>query len=119
MVSLRSIAEEMEARAERERREADLVRMLDSSPDAILRVGADLRITFVNEVMKVAFPDSDWEGLGLTDLGLPDDLVADWDEKLHLALDSGAAQAFEIQGREALGSPWWDARITPSFGPGR
>ncbi len=119
VVALRDIAEEVEARAERDERAAELQMIVDTSPDAILRLDTDLRVTFVNQVVRfVDDISNDWVGRCFLDIGLPDEVVPLWDAELNAALASGELRTFEVQGREQLGRPWWDVRVAPTRNAG-
>jgi diguanylate cyclase (GGDEF)-like protein/PAS domain S-box-containing protein len=115
VVALRDVSDEVEARADRDARAAELQVIVDSSPDVILRLDTDLRITFVNASARAVHPASaEWIGKSFLDIGLPEEAIPRWESELRASLASGELRTFEIQGREELGRPWWDVRIAPS-----
>lgn len=115
VVALRDIGEELAALADRDEGAAELGLIVDTSPDAIVRLDTDLRVTFVNRAVRSAYADAHrWIGRRFPDTGLPDEAARLWDDELHEALATGELRAFEVQGLEEFGRPWWDVRVAPS-----
>ena len=102
---------------ERLRRSEDELRMiLDSSPDAIVRLDGEGRILFVNATVG-ANGIIDTEGLVgsyFADFA-PPDANDDWGDHIRAVFATGEAVSFEIQVGEVWGNAWWDVRIVPTL----
>src|SRR5665213_1035440 len=95
----RRLASELETRTvELARVEAELRRLLESSPDAMLRYDTDLRHVYLNPTA-TAFLDRPCDQvLGRTDreLGLPPDFLDQWEPALRHVLQTGSSAQIEF-----------------------
>ena len=83
--------------------EAELHRLLESSPDAMLRYDADLRHVYANPAALALLSRSTEDVVGRTsrELGLPLDFLDIWEPALRMVLQSGESAVVEV----SIGAP--------------
>ncbi|HEY0871312.1 MAG TPA: EAL domain-containing protein, partial [Acidothermaceae bacterium] len=122
----RDITESKRLSAELEHRTADLVRveaelrrLLESSPDAMVRYDVDLRHVYLNPAATAFLARPSDEVLGKTDreLGLPIDFLDQWEPALRHVLATGASAQVEFH-VETPTPLFMEARMVAECGEG-
>ncbi len=109
-----------EASAERllARSEALLRVVLDSTSDAIMRFGPDLRVEYVNRrlVELTGISLEDWKGKTFDEAGYPAELTATWDEYNRQVFATGESVLHEFEVELLNGHSFVETRVDPEFG---
>ena len=104
------------ALAERERQMATLV---ENSPDIVSRLSPDLRFLYISPVVEryTGAAAADYLERTIAEMGVGDDLVADWERAVRRVLASGAVGTLKFRIDGAHGQAWiFSARLIPEFG---
>ena len=105
--------------SELRRVEADLRRVLEASPDAIVRFDAQLRFTYINQaaLALTGRPAGDFLGRTCREIaGLSPEFVATWLPALTRVLREGAQVEVDLELPGPAGSRWLQSRIVPEIG---
>lgn len=109
------VTEQVRSEDQLRRREDELRRILDSSPDAIVRLDRDGRVVFLNAAVGtdgVVDPGA-WMGKRYDEI-TPPDAGDDWARRIARGFETGENAAFELHVGAAWGDAWWDVRLVPS-----
>lgn len=125
LLGYRGTAEDVtEARAREaalRNREEQLRALIDSSPDAIVRVDRELRLVDLNEaVLRIAgvgSPDT-LNGRRVDELGFPRPLGERWVQELEIVFGTGEPRTYEYDVLLPTGHRWFETRAAPELGPG-
>ncbi len=124
VVALMVIATDITSRKQAEelihRREQELRALVENSPDMIVRFDPQLRHVYVNpSVERIAgIPRQTFIGKTNQDLGMPQELVACWDEALQDVLATGLERTLEFDFPTPSGIKSFHSRIVPEFTQG-
>jgi diguanylate cyclase (GGDEF)-like protein/PAS domain S-box-containing protein len=94
--------------------------LVEDSPDPVARVGADLRIGFVNSAFERATgrAASAFLGRPVRDAPLPPGVARRWQDGVRLVFDRGERLAVDFRFPAEGGARWYSARLLPEPGPG-
>ena len=102
------------------RAEADLRRVLEVSPDAIVRFDSDLRYTYINHAAleMTGRPPDDFLGRTCHEIdGLSPEFLASWLPALERVVSEGAHVEVDLELPAAAGPRWLQSRLVPEIGP--
>jgi PAS domain S-box-containing protein len=93
--------------------------LVENAPDIICRFDRALRYVYINPAVETATgrPASSMIGVSNRDLGLPEPLATYWDVALRGVFDLGRERTVELHFPTRTGERYYQARITPEFGP--
>lgn len=99
---------------------AALRALVEDSPDPIVLVDTDLRITFVNQALErvIGREAATLLGLPLGDAGLPDEIAERWEQGVRAVLATGERVAIDFRLHADDGPRWFSARLLPDPGAG-
>lgn len=120
-VAQRATDELTESVRELRRVEADLRRVLEVSPDAIVRVDSSLRWTYVNTTALdiIARPEPELLGRRTEEIeGLNADFLACWVPALQRVATLGSSAEIDFELPHESGPRWFQSRMVPEVGPG-
>ena len=103
------------ALAERERQMATLV---ENSPDIVSRLSPELRFLYISPVVEryTGAAAADYLERTIAEMGMGDELVADWERAVRRVLASGAVGTLKFRIDGAHGQSWiFSARLIPEF----
>ena len=105
-----------EALAAAERREQELLAVLEQTPDIVIRYDRDLRMLYVNGAAERAsgFTAADLLGRTAQEAGMRDDMAEGWEVALRQVFASGREQTVEMSSSQGLHI--YQTRLTPVFG---
>ena len=91
--------------------------VLDSTSDAIMRFGPDLRVEYVNRrlVENSGISAQDWLGKTFAEAGYPPDLTGPWDEYSRVVFATGEPVLHEFDVDLPVGRRWFETRVDPEF----
>ncbi len=97
--------------------EALLRVVLDSTSDAIMRFGPDLRVEYVNRrlVENSGISRQAWVGKTFAEAGYPADLAVPWDEFSRVVFATGESVRHEFEIDLPVGRRWFETRVDPEF----
>lgn len=113
------VSEPKQAEALAEQRDQAFRSLADNLPDIVVRFDRQLRYVFGNRRMEQLTGLGQAAFLGRTnaELGMAEDLVARWDEKLHQVFASNQPLTFEFGFPTLEGPQIFEASLTPEAGP--
>ena len=99
------------------RREEEFRALAENSPDLIVRFDRQLRHMYVNPLVEriTGIPKQTFIGKTNQDLGMPQELVAKWDEALTDVLATGVERSIEFDFPTASGIQSFQSRIVPEW----
>ena len=120
VVSAHDVTAEVSAKSALESSEALLRVVLDSTSDAIMRFGPDLRVRYVNRrlVEFTGISAQEWEGKTFAEAGYPDELTVGWDEYSRRVFATGEPVRHEFAVDLPVGHRWFETRVDPEFDSG-
>jgi PAS domain S-box-containing protein len=97
------------------RREREFATLAELSPDIIARFDRELRHLYVNPALEIAtgLPLAQIIGRTNRDLGMPADLLGQWERALNGVFATGRAASIEFCYDTPEGLRWFSSRITP------
>jgi diguanylate cyclase (GGDEF)-like protein/PAS domain S-box-containing protein len=106
---------EFDLEQSRKQREEEFRTLAENSPDGIFRVDTELRLQYVNPIIEklLAMPRPKLLGKTITDLGLPDASLAQWQTMITETLKSGQERQFETQETLPAGIYSFQSRVVP------
>jgi PAS domain S-box-containing protein len=114
-------AEERNARKRAENdlheREQEFQALVENSTDVIARIDEQLRYVYINPAIKqvTGIPVSVLIAKNAAQLGLPQQIYAEWEEKLRQVFSSGVGCFFEFDFMSPNGIRYYQARVEPEF----
>jgi len=114
-----SLQAEIEMRKHQEqvlkRHEQEFKALVEHAPDIIVRFDRDLRHVYVNPAIEVAtgLPSTTFIGKTNRDLGMPEELVSEWDSVLRRVFETGQEGVMEFHFPTPSGLKYYQARIAP------
>ncbi len=117
VVGLRDVHEQVIDRLRLEESEALLRVVLDNTSDAIMRLGPDQRVEYVNRRLadSTGVAIADWMGRTLQEAGLPSRVALAWDESSHHVFATGEPVLREFEIDLPIGRRWFETRVDPEF----
>ncbi len=111
------ITERKQAEALLHRREQEFRALVENSPDAIARFDRQLRHVYVNPVVEqiTGIPKQSFLGKTNQELGMPQELIAAWDEALLDVLTTGLERIVEYDFLTPSGPKSFQSRIVPEW----
>lgn len=117
----RTAAEALEhSLGELRRAEADLRRVLEVSPDAIVRFDSQLRYTYINHaaLAMTGRPEEDFLGRTIREIeGLSPEFLAKWLPALKRVMSEGSPIEVDLELPGTMGPRWLQSRIVAEIGP--
>jgi diguanylate cyclase (GGDEF)-like protein/PAS domain S-box-containing protein len=109
------VTEQVRVEAELRRSESELRTILDAAPDAVFRLDADRRITYLNAPVREAVgPVADgWIGKHYEEVTAGGDAET-WNGKVAEVYVTGEPVTFDVNARPEYGDGWWDVRLIPT-----
>ena len=94
--------------------------LVENLPDVIARFDPDLRHLYVSPAVQRATgrPSQDYVGKTNRELGLPSELVEEWDTALRRVFATGRSERLEFAFPAADGTRHFDCRLVPEPAPG-
>jgi diguanylate cyclase (GGDEF)-like protein/PAS domain S-box-containing protein len=119
VVTAHDVSHELAAQRSLAASEALLRVVLDSTSDAIMRFGPDLRVDYVNGRLAefTGISRQDWVGKTFDGAGYPPDLTVSWDEYSRRVFATGEPVLHEFELDLPVGHRWFETRVDPEFGP--
>ncbi|MEW6496514.1 MAG: GAF domain-containing protein, partial [Cyanobacteriota bacterium] len=113
----REIADRKQAQALLHRREQEFRALVENSPDAIARFDRQMRHVYVNPAVEriTGTPKQSFIGKTNQELGMPQELIAAWDEALLDVLATGWERIVEYDFPTPSGLKSFQSRIVPEF----
>jgi PAS domain S-box-containing protein len=113
------VAERRQAQEALLRREQEFRSLAENALDIIVRFDRQLRHLYVNQRIeaKTGLPPSAFIGRTNRELGLPEQIVDYWDEKLRQVFASGQADTIEFEFPTPGGSGYFEAQLIPETTP--
>jgi len=101
------------------KREQEFSALVENAPDVITRFDRELRHVYVNPAMAAAtgFARGTFIGKTHRELGMPEPLVAFWEQEIRRVFDSGEGRRIEFECPCHGGIGYFEARTVPEFGP--
>jgi PAS domain S-box-containing protein len=107
-----------EENRERRRAERELQTLTENAPDIITRYDRDLRHIFVNSAIErlVGIPASMFIGKTHREMGMPENVVKEWEGRMRHVLETGEAISAEFDFPDPNGRTlYFEARSIPEF----
>jgi PAS domain S-box-containing protein len=114
-------ADEHQARKKAENdlheREQEFQALVENSTDVIARIDRQLRYVYINPAIKRAtgISVSVLSGKNAAELGFPEEIYAEWEERLRQVFSSGIGCFFEFDFMSPNGMRYYQARVEPEF----
>jgi PAS domain S-box-containing protein len=117
MVIATDITERKKAEELLHRREQEFRALVENSPDSIVRFDPQLRHVYVNPSVErlTGIPKQTFIGKTNQDLGMPQELVACWQEAMLDVLTTGLERIVEFDFPTPSGIKWFQSRIVPEL----
>ncbi|MCL4294112.1 MAG: PAS domain S-box protein [Anaerolineae bacterium] len=102
-----------------QRREQEYRSLAENALDIIARFDRELRHLYINPQIeaKTGLPPSAFIGRTNRELGMPEQLVEYWDEKLRQVFTTGQAETTEFEFPTPAGPGHFEARLVPEIDP--
>ncbi|MDD2857071.1 MAG: EAL domain-containing protein [Candidatus Nanopelagicales bacterium] len=117
VVTAHNVTEEAAAQRALAESESLLRVILDSTSDAIMRFGPDLRVRYVNRqlIKNSGISLQGWLGKTFAEAGYPANLAAGWDEHSRHVFATGESVQHEFEIDLPGGHHWFETRVDPEF----
>jgi diguanylate cyclase (GGDEF)-like protein/PAS domain S-box-containing protein len=118
VVTAHDVTEEVAAIRALSESEALVRVVLDSTSDAIMQFGPDLRAKYVNRRIEefTGMTLADWRGKTFAEAGYPPHLTIPWDEYSRRVFATGVQVLHEFEIDLPAGHRWFETRVDPVFG---
>src|SRR6476469_6455350 len=115
--TMRDVTERQQAQTALASSEQQLRRLLENTPDLIIRTDKELRYMYVNQAVErsQAKPLSFFLGKTSQEIGMPPELCQMWDESLHKVLETGQEEIIEFQALSINGLRSYQSRVVPEL----
>ncbi len=115
VVTAHDVTDEVAATQALSESEALLRVVLDSTSDAIMQFGPDLRARYVNKrlVGFTGITADDWRGKTFDEAGYPPHLTIPWDEYSRQVFSTGEPVLHEFEIDLPIGHRWFETRVDP------
>jgi PAS domain S-box-containing protein/putative nucleotidyltransferase with HDIG domain len=116
-IAIRDITQRKKREADLRRREQEFRTLAENSPDLIARIDPGLRFVYLNPaISKITGRRAEHlTGRALTEVGMSEDMLADWKETLGRTFKTGEAQTVESEFTTSLGKWRFQVRIVPEL----
>lgn len=96
-------------------RELEFKALVENAPDVIARYDEQFRHIYINPAVEVAtgIPFQDFIGKSFQELGMLEDVSADWNQALQMVFETNLEQEIEFQFLTPLGLKYYQARLVP------
>lgn len=96
-------------------RELEFKALVENAPDVIARYDQQFRHIYINPAVEVAtgIPFQDFIGKSFQELGMSQDVSADWNQALQMVFETSSEQEIEFQFLTPLGLRYYQARLVP------
>jgi PAS domain S-box-containing protein len=93
--------------------------LVENTPDIIARFDRELRHLYINPVIEqiIGIPANQCIGKTKQELGLPDNLIAEWFKHLQHVFDNGLPCKFEFDLPSPSGLQHYQSKLVPEFAP--
>jgi diguanylate cyclase (GGDEF)-like protein/PAS domain S-box-containing protein len=118
VTGMHDITDIVQADQARQRSEAMVRSVLDSSTDQIVQFDRDCRLEYVNDavVRYIGVSKDELIGRAPEELGLPPEMAAQFRHHVQRVFDDGVAHHFEFPHDRPGGRRWIDISVSPVFG---
>jgi two-component system, cell cycle sensor histidine kinase and response regulator CckA len=115
--SIRYAIERQRTQADLYSREQEFRTLSENAPDIIARFDRSFRYLYVNRAMELAtgLAVKDFTGKTNQELGMPEDLTAEWERVLKQVFDSQEQTGFEFEFSAPNGIRYYQSRCVPEF----
>lgn len=120
VVNYRDITERKQAEEALRQREQEFRTLAENAPDIIARFDRQLRHTYINSAIAeiASVPPETFIGKTNREMGMPEDLVASWEEALQQLFETGRAGRIELTFPGPDGTTYFESRLIPETAPG-
>lgn len=96
-------------------RELEFKALVENAPDVIARYDEQFRHIYINPAVEVAtgIPFQDFIGKSFQELGMLEEVSADWNQALQMVFETNLEQEIEVQFLTPLGLKYYQARLVP------
>lgn len=109
------VAERQQFGAALNQRELEFKALVENAPDVIARYDEQFRHIYINPAVEVAtaIPFQDFIGKTFQELGMLEDVSADWNQALQTVFETNLEQEIDFQFLTPLGLKYYQARLVP------
>lgn len=109
------VAERQQFGAALSQRELEFKALVENAPDVIARYDEQFRHIYINPAVEVAtgIPFQDFIGKSFQELGMLEEVSADWNQALQIVFETNLEQEIEFQFLTPLGLKYYQARLVP------
>lgn len=109
------VAERQQFGAALSQRELEFKALVENAPDVIARYDEQFRHVYINPAVELAtgIPFQDFIGKSFQELGMLEDVSADWNQALQMVFETNLEQEIEFQFSTPLGLKYYQARLVP------
>lgn len=109
------VAERQQFGAALNQRELEFKALVENAPDVIARYDDQFRHIYINPAVEVAtgIPFQDFIGKSFQELGMLEEVSADWNQALQMVFETNLEQEIEFQFLTPLGLKYYQARLVP------
>ncbi|MEG4112592.1 MULTISPECIES: PAS domain S-box protein [unclassified Microcoleus] len=115
--TVRDVTERQQAQAALASSEQQLRRLLENTPDIIIRADKEQRYIYVNQAVERSQgkPLSFFLGKTCQEIGMSPEMCQMWDETLHKVLETGQEEIVEFQAFSTNGIRSYQSRVVPEL----
>ena len=119
VINYHDITERKQAEENLRRSELEFRSLTENIPDIVARFDRQLRHIYTNNIVgvKTGRPAQAFIGKTNRELGMPEHLVAFWDESLNQVFESAQPRTIEFEFTSPDGLRFFESRLVPEFGP--
>ncbi|MBW4679948.1 MAG: PAS domain S-box protein [Microcoleus vaginatus WJT46-NPBG5] len=116
-IYFRDITERKRTEKELHRREQEFKAIAENAPDVIARLDENLRYLYMNQAVEpvTGMPPNFFIGKTLWELGLPEEILAKWEQTFRQVLTTGQQCVIENSFPTPSGTKYYQSRIVPEF----
>ncbi|MGC1394977.1 MAG: PAS domain-containing protein, partial [Coleofasciculaceae cyanobacterium] len=109
------VAERQQFGAALSQRELEFKALVENAPDVIARYDDQFRHIYINPAVELAtgIPFQDFIGKSFQELGMLEEVSADWNQALQMVFETNLEQEIEFQFLTPLGLKYYQARLVP------